>query len=500
MQSFDSQDPVDRNLQFQQHQASRIGNNAFTMRNHSILHQSSVPMGPGRSLVGRIGTRPPGAEEYSLINQWTNRLVSFRHGVRIPRPPNILNVDLNGLRTGASSLVTSLTSFGTTINSFGSITGQGVGSISQLASAGFYALYMKGGEMFNGLRSRMPKWQNWYYSLMFLTFNPSYAPTQDTDAFDDLLITTSNESSVQYYSHDLIENMKIKVVLREIDLFSSPSGAQMHDSGEHSPQQHIDERYKTHAFIVGWQQKIFSPCEILMYHKLDDPQTALDRMYVEDVKRLIGSVGCIDDAAMEMSLPYLQDITHELRAAGEELNQLSHSRQMKKREEKSSAKRMAMGSDGEASPNNDRNRDEEQHEDETEIRSSIDNNHRRSRRRRRRRRRRRTDKSNHTTDDERQERSDSDSDDVKDFRGRGTSVQGRRRKTFEQFTDMLNHPLFTYVHNDPFETDTIQLPFYNNSNRFQTTPKQSNQQGHLGKKPRKMYIMANFGKVSTSVI
>jgi hypothetical protein len=289
---------------------------------------------------------------------------------------------------------------------------------------------------------------------------------QQFDAFQNFLITSSNETTVQYYSQDVIENMKMKFIIRRINTLTGkakPSKKvkteEISDDGLKKKLSKIfqrvekeDEEYMEYEATFQWQQKIFSPREIVSYYKKGDDKIRLPlhRMYKNDIEKLLTDV--TTDSTLNSLDPYCQqEVDRENRfldpnAAPTPPPVEEPPKPIPKKRKKKKKKR-DPDEEEQIEP------EEEQIEEEPE-------------------------------EEQIEEKKDVEmKEQVTAMRWGANGVQ-----------DLLRHRLSTIVHNDGFYTDAIQKPIPCDSKH--DFPEKFPADAAERKNPTPaMYIVANFGKI-----
>ncbi|KAL9648581.1 hypothetical protein ABK040_012239 [Willaertia magna] len=142
--------------------------------------------------------------------------------------------------------------------------------------------------------------------------SPSYSSSIPLEQYNDFLILKSDSSTVQYYSRDPVENLKIRVSIRRTNMvIGKKTLKERRQQREGDILSNVDEEeedteYKSYVTTFQWQQKVFSPREILMYHSLQSAGSTLQNFYKEEVEKIIADLGKTESLSPSL-LSYIQD-------------------------------------------------------------------------------------------------------------------------------------------------------------------------------------------------
>ncbi|KAG2382913.1 hypothetical protein C9374_004880 [Naegleria lovaniensis] len=175
------------------------------------------------------------------------------------------------------------------------------------------------GSVFSGFNGMSTNLSGYIPNLTMLQFRllNLLSPTYNSNAnnpfekYNDLLIMKSNSSTVQYYSRDSMDNLKIKVTIRRTNMvIGKKTLKERKEQNEGSLESNLEEddedtEYKNHVTVFQWQQKVFSPREIVVYNDMKFPNTTLDGFYKREVDALIEMLGK-EKLSIDL-LPYIQD-------------------------------------------------------------------------------------------------------------------------------------------------------------------------------------------------
>ncbi|KAF0974031.1 hypothetical protein FDP41_006962 [Naegleria fowleri] len=169
---------------------------------------------------------------------------------------------------------------------------------------------------FNGMSTNLSGYIPNLTMMQFRLFN-LFSPTYNSNAsnpfekYNDLLIMKSNSSTVQYYSRDSMDNLKIKVTIRRTNMvIGKKTLKERKEQNAGSLESNLEEddedtEYKNYVTVFQWQQKVFSPREIMVYNEMKTPNTTLDGFYKREVDSLIEKLGK-EKLSIDL-LPYIQD-------------------------------------------------------------------------------------------------------------------------------------------------------------------------------------------------
>jgi hypothetical protein len=400
--------------------------------------------------------QPPNSDQTTVASRLANEVSTLQLRPQMPSMTGLSGF-INNFGTNFSSRINSLFSF-------------------NLAICG-------GGDgMFSNLLNRI----NSLYSAKFgmSLFQPSYTTGRQDEfnMFQDFLITTSKDSSVQYYSQDPFENLKFKVTIRCVKSFvqHSQSSVTKQQTEEDKQQSilHDESEDDEQSFIFSWQQKVFSPRELVQYYTMKTPKTMLERQYKKETKKLISTVEK-SDIANDKLRAYIQEKDQLLKSIKFQKQTGQHAifnkkKDKKKKDKKKNKKKKKKGSDDEDQENIQEHEPEQQKPQEEQI--SLE-----------------------------------DEEPPPEPTMEATKVWGANG-----FLDLLSHRLSTFVDVDGFESNTIQEaiecsakepydfnPFVNVDippDRLTATDGDNSRIKRSSSRTKCMYIMANFGDVKRNGI
>jgi hypothetical protein len=358
--------------------------------------------------------------------------------------------------------------------------------ITSGCTGGLTASYRAVTRAWNYIRTHLPG-PNMLYFIQMRIFNlfPLRMPdVQQFDAFQKFLISSSNETTVQYYSQDTIENMKLRIIIRRINTLTGKSRptkkVKTDETAEkklkkrlskmfHLNKGGIEEEYMEYEATFQWQQKVFSPREIVAYHKQSekDMRVPLQRMYKQDVDTLLNDIS--NDPTLSSLDPYCQKETDrvsrfELPPTDQQLEPeiKEEPKEKKKKSKKKKKKKREIEHD-----------EDQEHNDEEPVEENQDED---------------------IQDEDQEKEEDSEKEDPEEMERHVKETLMSSRWGANAVQDLLNQRLSTMVHNDGFYTDAVQkrIPCDSKHAFPERFPEDATERRTS---TQSMYIMANFGHV-----